>query len=183
MYPMKTGKLLLFFCLISSYTFSQQNIFDLMEREDIRFSVANQWAEHYFDSVGTGQGSGYKQYQRWKFERKFHLDANGYFIKPSIERESYLQAIAAMPLPMSPTASYTELGPWSWTYTSGWNPGVGRITCIAVYPLDTTIIYVSSPGGGIWKSINSGTTWAPLVDYNSSYMNIFHLAIDPGNSN
>ena len=180
---MKKLYIVSFICFSFIPGFSQQSIFEIMDREDISFTQIQDLAKHYFDSVGTGQGTGYKQYQRWKFERKFHLDENGFFIKPTIERERYLEAIGNMPQPNNLLSVYTELGPWSWTYTSGWNPGVGRITSVAVYPADTTIIYVSSPGGGIWKSTNSGTTWLPLVDNNSSYMSIFNLAIDPTNSN
>lgn len=174
--------ILLFFTLYFA-AHAQQSIFEIMDREDISFDKAQELAKKYFDSTGTGQGSGYKQFERWKFERKFHIDEKGIFINPAIESERYLKAVESIPQTLSPLATYTELGPWSWTYTSGWNPGVGRITCIAVYPADTTIIYVSSPGGGIWKSVNSGTTWQPLTDNNSGYMNIFHLAIDPLNSN
>ncbi len=163
--------------------YSQHTVFEIMDREDISYDSIQHIAKLFFDSAGTGQGSGYKQFQRWNYERKFHLDDRGRFIKPDAEWRSYAKATADMPARLAPLATYTELGPWSWTYTSGWNPGVGRITCIAVYPADTTIIYVSSPGGGIWKSVNSGTTWQPLTDNNSSYMNIFNLAIDPTNSN
>jgi photosystem II stability/assembly factor-like uncharacterized protein len=180
---MKKIYALLFLLLCYTISFSQQSIFDIMDREDISFDETQQLAQKYFDSAGTGQGSGYKQYERWKFERKFHVDEKGFFIKPAIEAERYLQAVNNFSKTSATLAAYTELGPWSWTYTSGWNPGVGRITCIAVYPADTTIIYVSSPGGGIWKSINSGTTWQPLADNNSSNMNVFNLAIDPSNSN
>lgn len=168
-------------CYAGSY--SQQSVFEIMDKEDIPYDSIQRLAKHFFDSAGTGQGSGYKQFQRWNYERKFHLDELGFFIKPATEWDRYIKTVKDMPPPLAPMAAYTELGPWSWTYTSGWNPGVGRITCIAVYPADTTIIYVSSPGGGIWKSVNSGTTWQPLTDNNSSYMNIFHLAIDPTNSN
>ncbi len=181
---MKKIYLLIFISLCHVASFCQQSIFEIMDREDITFEKAQVLAQRYFDSAGTGEGSGYKQYERWKFEREFHLDNNNFFITPAAEEERYQQAANNMTVQrLAPLAAYTELGPWSWTYTSGWNPGVGRITCIAVYPADTAIIYVSSPGGGIWKSINSGTTWQPLTDNNSSYMNVFHLAIDPSNSN
>lgn len=168
---------------IASVSFSQQSIFDIINRDDLPYEQVVQMAEQYFKTTGTGQGSGIKHYERWKFERKFHIDDNGYYIKPAVEQAQYLTALQNMPQQLSPLATYTELGPWSWTYTSGWNPGVGRLTSVAVYAADTTIIYVSSPGGGIWKSINSGTTWQQLTDNNSSYMNVFHLAIDPTNSN
>ena len=180
---MKPFYLLLFCNFFFLFSFSQQSVYDIIDRDDIPFDKAVQLAEAHFKIVGKGQGTGYKQFERWKYERKFHLDENGFFIKPEIEQAHYEAALQKMQQPAAPLAAFTELGPWSWTYTSGWNPGVGRITCIAVYPADTTIIYVSSPGGGIWKSVNSGTTWQPLTDSYSSYMNIFNIAIDPANSN
>jgi hypothetical protein len=171
------------FLLFFLNSFAQQSIFDIINREDIKFSDANLMAKHFFDSAGSSKESEKKHYERWKFERKFHLSENGTYIPPAEEQQKFEEAFGSTPTAYRIPANFTELGPWSWTYTSGWNPGVGRITCIAVYPLDTTIIYVSSPGGGIWKSVNSGATWQPLVDNNASYMNVFHLAIDPTNSN
>jgi hypothetical protein len=178
---MKKIYFLLLVFLQSFFSFGQQSIFDIIDKDDLSFSQIENLAKHFFDSAGRGEGSGFKQYERWKFERQFHLDDNGFYIKPATEQAKYLEA-TNLGLTQRTLSSFTELGPFSWTYTSGWNPGVGRITCIAVFPADTTIIYVSSPGGGIWKSSNSGTTWQPLVDNNSSYMNVFHLAIDPSNS-
>ena len=64
-------------CLAAS---SQTDIFTLMERTDLRLSDIERIANRYFDSVGTGRGTGYKQYQRWLYERKFHTDDNGIFI-------------------------------------------------------------------------------------------------------
>lgn len=180
---MKFIRLFVLFSLFCLQAFSQQSVFEIIERDDIPFDKAVQMAEDYFKVNGKGQGTGYKQYERWKYERKFHLDENGFFIKPQTEQAAYETALQSMQQTAAPLAAWSELGPWSWTYTSGWNPGVGRITCIAVYPADTTIIYVSSPGGGIWKSTNSGTTWQPLTDGNSSYLNVYNLAIDPANSN
>ena len=79
---------------------------------------------------------------------------------------------------------WSEMGPTCRSRTSGWNPGVGRITSLAIDPSDTNIIiYVTSPGGGIWKSTNGGSTRISLVDFVNSYrMNFFPIAIDPNNT-
>lgn len=162
---------------------AQSNIFELMDRTDLRLQEVEAWADDYFARVGTGQGSGFKQYQRWLYERRFHTDENGYFIPAEREDRAYYTALKAMGLKSRSSFNWTELGPQNWTYTSGWNPGVGRITSVAIHPSDTTIIYVSSPGGGIWKSTNSGSSWTPLIDFvNSSWMNVFHLYIDPNST-
>lgn len=160
---------------------AQEFIFRLMERSDLKLNDVEQIAQRYFDSAGTGRGTGYVHFQRWLFERKFHLDDDGYFISPDREWQRYLEHQSTA---RSVTAiTWTELGPWGWSYTSGWNPGTGRLTDIAISPSDTTIIYVTSPGGGIWKSTNSGNTWAPLLDYNATWMNMYSVTIDPSNIN
>ena len=185
-------KLTLLLCMVVLYctAISQTDIYTLMERTDLRLSDIERMANRHFDSVGTGRGTGYKQFQRWLYERKFHTDDNGYLINAETEAARYKAAKDAMKTRQGLESArgtfgtWLELGPQSWTYTSGWNPGVGRITSVAVHPANLNVIYVSSPGGGIWKSTTAGTTWTPLVDFTSSaWMNIFNLCIDPSNQN
>src|SRR6266446_3382184 len=40
----------------------------------------------------------------------------------------------------------------------------GRITALAADPTNANIIYVAAAGGGVWKTTNGGTSWAPLTD-------------------
>lgn len=162
---------------------AQSDIFELMERTDLPIDVVETMAEKYFQKVGTGPGSGFKHYQRWLYERKFHLDENGYFIPSEKEDRAYHEAVRNMGVKSRANMPWSEMGPTYWSRTSGWNPGVGRITSLAIDPSDTTVIYVTSPGGGIWKSTNGGSTWTSLVDFvNSSWMNFFHIVIDPNNT-
>lgn len=155
-----------------------------MDRKDLTLSQIKTVANSYFNTVGTGQGTGYKQYQRWLYEREFHTDANGYFISPELEYQALKDFRRTKLRTRGTTQTWQELGPQAWSYTSSWNPGVGRITSVAIHPSDTTVILVSSPGGGIWRSKNSGQTWKPLTDFtNTTIMNVFHLGIDPSNKN
>ncbi len=57
----------------------------------------------------------------------------------------------------------------------------GRIADIAIDPLNHHIWYVAIGSGGIWKTENSGTTWAPVFDNYGSY-SIGCITIDPGNN-
>lgn len=167
---------------IVSATSAQFDIYALMERTDITLSEAETVANQYFERVGTGRGTGYKQFQRWLYERKFHTDENGYFISPQTEWNNYLQSTANRNEAIS-SANWVPLGPSGWNRTSSWNPGTGRLTHLAIHPSNEQIIYVCSPGGGIWKTTNGGANWAPLVDMNSTWMNVFALTIDPSNQN
>jgi len=57
----------------------------------------------------------------------------------------------------------------------------GRIADIAINPENENIWYVAVGSGGVWKTTNSGTTWKPLFDKQSSY-SIGCVTIDPNNS-
>src|SRR5690606_25553539 len=85
---------------------------------------------------------------------------------------------------MSGTTSvtWTEIGPKLMNPTSGWNPGVGRVTAIAVEPVNQKLIYVGTPEGGLWKSTDGGSTWSPMFDQINN-MQIYAVALDPNNSN
>jgi photosystem II stability/assembly factor-like uncharacterized protein len=56
----------------------------------------------------------------------------------------------------------------------------GRIADIAVHPEDENVWYVAVGSGGVWKTVNAGTTWTPLFDTQSSY-STGCVTIDPNN--
>ncbi|MBL7748196.1 MAG: T9SS type A sorting domain-containing protein [Chitinophagaceae bacterium] len=170
--------------LAASCSFAQIPIFELMERTDINLQQAQQIAQRHFDTAGTGRGTGYKQFQRWLYERKFHTDDNGNYISPQTDWNNYLQSQPSLQTNnFTEAGNWTELGPWGWNRTSGWNPGTGRLSAMAVLPSNEQVIYVGSPGGGLWKTINGGANWQPLTDNNSTWMSIFAITIDPTNAN
>lgn len=179
---MKKILLLLLAYLAVSTASAQTDIYALMDRTDITLQEAERIANRHFEIVGTGRGTGYKQFQRWLYERKFHTDENGNYIQPLTDWNNYVQATNNMPDAVA-AANWVALGPSGWNRTSGWNPGTGRLTHVAIHPSNEQIIYVCSPGGGIWKTINGGTNWIPLTDNNSTWMNVFALTIDPLNQN
>ena len=57
----------------------------------------------------------------------------------------------------------------------------GRIADIAVDPKNQSIWYVAVGSGGVWKTINRGTSWSPVFDNQKSY-SIGTITIDPNNS-
>lgn len=58
----------------------------------------------------------------------------------------------------------------------------GRISDIAVNPVNNKEYYVASSSGGVWKTVNSGNTFEPIFDAQGSY-SIGCVTIDPNNTN
>ena len=57
----------------------------------------------------------------------------------------------------------------------------GRIADIAIDPQDYSTWYVAVGSGGVWKTVNAGTTWTPVFDKQPVY-SIGCVTIDPNNS-
>jgi photosystem II stability/assembly factor-like uncharacterized protein len=54
----------------------------------------------------------------------------------------------------------------------------GRVSDIAIDPVRRSTWYVAAASGGVWKTVNCGTTWTPVFDSYGSY-SIGCVAIDP----
>ncbi len=175
---------LLFFFSATTFQLSAQtqlDIWELMNRRDLKLSEIDSIANDHFKKTGKVRGTGYKQYERWKYEMQFHLDPDGYML-PKDDDDKKLKASKSQeeiaPLLIG---EWTELGPFSWNRTSSWNPGVGRVTSLAVHPINNNLIYVTTPGGGLWKTTTGGNQWEPLSDLSNSMMDLFSVAVDPNN--
>lgn len=56
----------------------------------------------------------------------------------------------------------------------------GRVIAFAVDPTDRSKYYVAVASGGVWKTVNGGTTFTPIFD-NEGAFSIGAIAIDPNN--
>ena len=57
----------------------------------------------------------------------------------------------------------------------------GRIADIAINPENENEWYVAVGSGGVWKTVNSGTTWSPITD-NETFYSTGCITIDPHNT-
>jgi photosystem II stability/assembly factor-like uncharacterized protein len=58
----------------------------------------------------------------------------------------------------------------------------GRITDIAVVASRPSTMYVASASGGLWKTVNNGTTWLPVFDRQKTLV-LGAVAVAPSNPN
>ncbi|MEO1081021.1 MAG: glycosyl hydrolase [Pseudomonadota bacterium] len=58
----------------------------------------------------------------------------------------------------------------------------GRVADLSIHPKDENTWYVAVGSGGVWKTVNAGTTFEPIFDHEGSY-SIGAVALDPEDSN
>jgi len=179
---MKIKKLLLVaFLFGATFSYSQEYL-EMIDSGTFKVQEIIESAEAYFENRVKGRGTGYKPYKRWEYNALRLMNEDGYL--PSVsERMSTLEAYNTY---LNETAgnrgalndNWEELGPIDWTATSGWNPGVGRLTSVAVDPTNSDIIIIGANTGGVWRTTDGGQNWTPLTD-NFVNLRVFSVAIDP----
>ena len=80
-----------------------------------------------------------------------------------------IEEIPQLDPPFGPAISFvagvwTSVGPGPLNSNGSSGNVSGRITGIAAHPIDPLTIYISTAGGGVWKTTNGGTTWTPMTD-------------------
>ncbi len=131
---------------------------------------------------------GWKAYKRWENYMSPRLYPSGDRAVMANAWNEYLDGYysgaasgmrgAGPSTPTTMAANWSIIGPTT-TIPSG-GGGAGRVNFVRFDPLASTTIYVGSPGGGLWKSTNSGTTWATQTD-NLAVIGTTDLAIHPTN--
>jgi photosystem II stability/assembly factor-like uncharacterized protein len=61
-------------------------------------------------------------------------------------------------------------------------PVSGRTISIAIHPTNPDIVYVGTAQGGLYKSINGGTNWSKLFEFELETLAIGAITIDPTDS-
>jgi hypothetical protein len=68
----------------------------------------------------------------------------------------------------------------AWTWRGPGNIG-GRLRAINIHPTTTTTMFAGSVSGGMWKTTDSGTSWAPVNDFMAN-LAITAIVRDPANA-
>ena len=176
---------LTFFLLSFFLSLSAQDFKKLIAEGNQTVEYISSVAERHFDTVGRGRGIGYKQFRRWQYFAERSMDENGKLKSPEFfynNLQNYNSTINNEGLAArTVVGSWEEMGPSYWNATSGWNPGVGRITSISIDKTNQNHIIIGSETGGVWKTTDGGSSWTVLTD-NLANIDVYSLAIDPSNS-
>lgn len=182
---MRFKLLLLFALFFGSFASQAQEYLVMIDAGTYKVQDVIDSAEAYFANKDKGRGTGFKPYKRWEYNALRMVKDDGYL--PTTEERlnelqnwnAYLNTTAQNRQALSD--NWEELGPKSWSNTSGWNPGVGRITGLAIDGGDINHMIVGANTGGVWRTTDGAQTWMPLCDYFSN-LSVYSVAIDPTNS-
>lgn len=176
--------LTLLFCFFSIFSFSQ-----IWEDELLRVNSnptveeKGKAFEEYRATHPYTKGNGFKPYAReidFILERTSNNNTfkpNALYIEWEKEQGKYANAKS------SSTANWVSKGPINTPIimSNGKKRGNGRINCITFDPVNPDIIWVGSPAGGLWKSVDGGSNWTTNTD-DLPVIGISHIAIDPNNT-
>ena len=168
--------------ILLSFQFSQaQNWVEKLQNPSENFYTVQQEFNNYWQGRSINKGEGYNVFRRYENFMEPRVYPSGDRSLPSQAAKVYADQIAANPAARISTSgsNWTSMGPFTVPANGG---GAGRINFITIHPNSTNIIYAGSPGGGLWKTTNGGTSWTTNTD-NLTLMGVSDLVIDPGNAN
>lgn len=165
---MKKIYTLLLILFTIAYSFGQDRWQNMMHDRSANFYEIQADFELYYNSITDGsgkdpKGKGIKQFRRWEYYWGSRVDENGNFPQDGeklLEIQRYMNANISYKNYVPGTGAWEIVGPTASPSNGTGQPnGNGRLNCIAFHPTDLNTLYVGAPSGGIWKSIDGGTTW------------------------
>lgn len=180
------------FIMFSSFqAYSQettnQNWLEKMQDSRYSFQEVQQAFETYWGRRTDYKGNGYKVYKRWEYINEFRILPDGKRQGPNYVFDTYKRYVEEHPASMmrSVSGSWSLLAPTSYPINNTSQPtGVGRINAIAFDATDSShnTIFIGSPSGGFWKTIDHGTTWNDL-SADIPTLGVSSIVVHPTNPN
>ncbi|MGZ3942742.1 MAG: hypothetical protein ACXVOH_12000, partial [Bacteroidia bacterium] len=111
----------------------------------------------------------WKYFKRWEMETQMHTNTKG---EPDFSDVYLTEAIKKSEqnerhsLNGTNSTSWYPVGPYNLpnNETGYMENGMGRINCMAFHPTNPASYYVGVAQGGLWKTVNNGSSWTPLTD-------------------
>ncbi len=166
------------FSLNSQDSSKAPNWEDMILRPEYNFHDVQKAFYDRWRNMNYIKDDGYKLFKRWEYSMEQIVDSDGNFDKNKIEREylKYKDRISS--------GFYRELsGDWEQMGPFGFisEYGIGRVNVVTFNPNNNQELWLGSPSGGLWKSVNGGETWTPFSN-DFRMMGISDIVIDPKNT-
>lgn len=131
------------------------------------------------------------KFKRWEWFMEPRVYPSGDITLPSRNWEEYQKYLSENP--QINQGKTKDINSKTESLSGSWSPflpipvlgnimGMGRINFIRFDPINSNIIWVGAPSGGLWKSINGGTTWSTNTDQ-FTVIGCSDILINPTNTN
>jgi hypothetical protein len=182
--------------LTSCFVYAQPAIPDALAQQlegkstfyEFRQTVLSFYQEGWrnaFDS--TSRKANYKKLKHWN--RYFWW--NEHFVSGDGKIEDYNQRVMEAKEHQAKytsdslrhqAAGWTQEGPEYSIFDLITGEGIGRFDVVAFHPTNTNIIFAGSPNGGIFKTVNGGSSWSSISEYLPS-LGVAAICVHPTNPN
>ena len=153
---------------------------EMMQDQNTNFYKTQKAFETYWVGRKRSKGDGWKVFKRWEAFWETRVNQDGGFPSPTQVLNAY-QQVSSAPL-TSQNGSWSEIGPINLpTNGTGQPNGIGRVNSLTVNPTNINEIWVGAPAGGLWKSLNAGSTWTAMTD-NLPTLGVSDVLIDSANT-
>lgn len=152
---------------------------EMMQDPNTSFFETRAKFNEYWQGREITRGSGYKAFKRWEWFMESRVSSTGAWPAP----DAVFQAMQQQP----EMFQENNFLPGNWSYIGNTSVptgggGAGRINGLRELPGSTTTFFACSPGGGLWKTTNSGTSWSMLGTDFLGAIGTSDVAIDPTNT-
>ncbi len=192
-------KLFLLLLLISPNVYSQEWVKQMNDPEVNFYKVQESFNKYYKEHLkkedsffkklfrwtreAEQETPGLEVFRRWEDFMAPRVYPTGKRIQPDhLWNEFYRSRRGSGQTTVQSSGNWTSLGPDNWI-TNSYNPGIGRVNVVAVDPVNPSVIYIGSPAGGIWKSMDGGSTWMQPTTDKLPSIGVSAIVIDYTNTN
>ncbi len=127
------------------------------------------------------KGSGYKPFKRWEAYWQNFVGTDGYLPTAS-SLFSTAQLVNQSRNNEDDDSNWISLGPTDFLNRPTSTANIGRINVILQDPNNPNRLFAGAPAGGIWRSLDNGQNWTPLID-DLPQIGVSGIAIDYADSN
>lgn len=138
----------------------------------------------YYEQVGK-KAPGYKQWKRMQWYQETRLDANGKVPAMANLKQQAIEQVSMRTQQLRTTQNDLFLASWNFigpTAVTSSDDGIGRVNRITFHPTIANTFFVSTAGGGLWKTTNAGSNWTCLTD-GLPNINTSGMALNYNNTN
>lgn len=200
---------ILFFVAISSITFAQSNEIQLLDykaaaqKKNANFNQIVQTVRQQFEQkrqqlkqagIVPEKDQGFReknaQFERWAYLWQDRVNPDGTFPSSAsgwnnaVQKDANLFSTSSQNRSSAATPTWTNIGPNDSSILNGWSygAGIGRVNVVKRSPLSKGYMLAGTAAGGVFKSLDLGSSWSPLTDQFAG-LGVSDIIFHPTNDN